>query len=163
MIYGKSKSTAESRPILTDNTGKLLVASSDTGGATSAPAGTNPTEAVAVQNAAPTTATASIANAGSLSGAVDLGTMRPARLVVPAAWTAAAISFDVSADGVTYGPLYDQYGSEVSISSANVVASRQIVLDPTLFMSVRYLKVRSGLNGAVVAQGAQRDIVIVGT
>ena len=110
----------------------------------------------------PSGSTATIANGGSLSGAVDLDGLRPARLVMPSAWTAAAISFDVSADGVTYGPLYDQYGTEVTISSANAVASRQIILDPTLFMSVRYLKVRSGTNGSTTNQGAERSIVIVG-
>lgn len=156
MIYGQNPSK-ESRPIQTDSSGRLLLG----GDAVTAP-GSEGTTAMAVQQVAPKLSTATIANGASLSDALDLGTLRPGRLVMPAAWTAAAISFDVSADGVTYGPLYDQYGVEVSISSANAVASRQIVLDPPLFLSVRYLKVRSGLNGAAVNQGAARAIGIVG-
>lgn len=191
MIYGQNP-LKESRPVQTDSTGKLLVgddadgalgtqadaaATTDTGtfslialtkrllakitGFSDAP-GTAPTNAVAVQQVAPKTFTATIANGASLSGAVDLGTMRPGRMTLPAAWTAAAGTFAVSADGVTYGPLYDWAGTEVSIASASMVASREIVLDPTLFLSVRYLKVRSGTNGAPVNQGAARAIVVTG-
>lgn len=132
------------------------------GGAVSAAPGTAATEAVMVQNASPKAYTSSIANAGTLGGAINFGTQRPGRIVMPAAWTAANMSFDVSADGVTYGPLYDQNNSEVNFTSANVVAGRQVVLDPVVWNSVQYVKPRSGLNGATVAQGAQRDIVFVG-
>lgn len=132
------------------------------GGSLSAAAGTAPTEALSVQGTQPVPFTATIANGASLSGAVDLGTVRPARLIMPAAWTAAAISFDTSSDGVTFGPLYDQYGTEVSIASGVALINRQIILDPTLFMSVRHLKVRSGLSGATVNQGGSRDIIVVG-
>jgi hypothetical protein len=105
---------------------------------------------------------ANIANGGSLSAPIDMGALRPSRLVMPAAWTAAAISFDVSADGETYGPLYDQYGTEASIGAGVALAGREIVLDPALFLSVRWLKVRSGLSGAAVAQAALRAVKVVG-
>ena len=110
------------------------------------------------------TATAAIANNGSLSGAVDAGDGRTLiGLETPGAWTAAAISFDVSADGTTYVPLYDTTGAEVNIPSASIAtnAARGFALDPVSFVGWRYVKVRSGLNGATVNQGGARSVVLV--
>lgn len=114
-----------------------------------------------IKGAAPAAAvTATIANAASLSGAVDLGAERLHRLTMPSGWTSAAISFETSYDGTNYAPLYNEYG-EYSIASGVAGASRTIVVDPAIFSGVRWLKVRSGLSGAAVNQGAQRDIILV--
>lgn len=107
--------------------------------------------------------TATIANGGSLSAAVDLGPERLVGLITPAAWTAAAITFDVSSDGSTYAPLYDSAGVEVSIPSASIAinAARAFTLDAATFAAWQYVKVRSGVNGAAVAQGAERFVTLV--
>lgn len=101
------------------------------------------------------TATATIAAAGSLSGAVDLLENQLHAVVIPAGWTAAAVSFQVSLDNVTWVDLYNSAG-EVSITSANAVAGRAIVVDSGVFSGFRYLKIRSGVAATPVAQVAER-------
>lgn len=103
-----------------------------------------------------------IANGASLSGAQELTEGQLVGILMPAAWTAAAVSFDVSYDGTTYAPLYNQSG-EVKVSSSHIATAerRYFALDPVDFMGARYLKIRSGLNGAAVAQGAARTITLL--
>jgi hypothetical protein len=119
-----------------------------------------------VRSAAPAAAaSAVIANAASLSGAVDLGSDRLHRIVIPAAWTAAGITFQASPDGTTYYDLYnvasDGTATEVTIASAGVVANRSLVLDPSVFLGIRWLKIRSGTSAVAVNQGAARTILLV--
>lgn len=112
-----------------------------------------------VASAAPGVATATIASGGSLSGAVDLGEQRAHRLALPGVWTTAAITFQVSYDGLAFNDLYTPDG-EYTLSSSVVAASRSITLDQAVFYGVRYLKVRSGTAGAAVNQAAERVINI---
>ena len=104
------------------------------------------------------TAAATIASGGSLSGAVDIGDNVVVGIVIPAAWTVAVITFDASIDGTTYGPLYDRYGTEYTVQ---VAAARAIPLSIQDFVGFRYLKIRSGTSGTPVNQGAERVISIV--
>lgn len=130
-------------------------------GGTATPVSSTNQLPVAASSPAPSApVTATIANGASLSGVVDLGADRAHRLLIPAGWTAAAITFQASADGATFGDLYDAVG-EITLSSTVVAASRSIVLDQAAFYGIRYLKIRSGTAAAVVAQGAQRDITVV--
>jgi hypothetical protein len=76
----------------------------------------------------------------------------------PSAWTAAGLSFSVSADGSTYADLYDDAGNEVTATAA---ASRGIALDYSTFLGWRCLKVRSGTNGTPVNQGGDRALTLV--
>ena len=101
--------------------------------------------------------TASIPNAGSITPAIDLGAFRAGRIHIPAAWTAAALTFQVSADGSTYGDLFDNTGVEYTAQAA---AGRAVLLPLIDFLGMRYLKIRSGPTAAPVAQAAQRDLVI---
>lgn len=113
-----------------------------------------------VASGAPALAAVSIAAATALSPAVDLAGQRLHRIALPAAWTAAAITFQSSFDGTTWNDLYDGNG-EVTLASANVAAGRAIVVDPAVFLGVRFLKVRSGTSASPVAQAAQRDCTLV--
>ncbi|HWJ72421.1 MAG TPA: hypothetical protein VNX29_04565 [Kaistia sp.] len=106
------------------------------------------------------TVTATIASGGSLSGAVDLGTGRLVGLILPAAWTTAAITFQGSADGATYFDLYDD-ATERAIASASVVPSRFIALPIVDWLMIRSVKLRSGSAATPVAQGAARSITLV--
>jgi len=109
----------------------------------------------------PSFLTASIPNGTAITPAIDLGSQRLHRIVIPAAWTAAAISFDVSYDGTNFAPLFNSAG-EFSLASATVVAaSRSVLVDLPTFYGIRYLKVRSGLVASPVNQAAQRDLILV--
>lgn len=111
-----------------------------------------------VRSAGRTTATATIASAASLSGAVDLAASALAGLQMPAAWTAANLTFQVSFDGTTYADLYDSLGTEYTVTAST---SRFIALPASDFLGARYLKIRSGTAAVPVAQGASRDIQLV--
>jgi hypothetical protein len=113
-----------------------------------------------VAGAPATTATATIANGASLSGAIDLGTSRLLAIQMPAAWTAAALTFEASYDGVTYAPVYDSAGTEISWT----VGAARIALNAAAaeWLGVRYLKVRSGTSAAPVNQAADRTLKIIG-
>lgn len=101
------------------------------------------------------TLSATIANGASLSGVVHLGVERLFALQMPSAWTTADLTFQGSYDGSTYADVYDEFGSEVTVSAG---ASRFIILDPAKFLGLQKLKIRSGTTGAAVNQGAERTI-----
>ncbi len=109
----------------------------------------------------PTTVAATILATASMSDAVEING-RLAGIVTPAAWTAAALTFQGSVDGVTYTNIYDA-AVERTIASAAVPAaeSRFLSLDPSLWAAFRYIKIRSGTAAAAVAQGADRVLSLV--
>lgn len=102
--------------------------------------------------------TVTIANGASLSGAAGLGRgVSLVGIVMPAAWTAAALTFQGSADSTNFFDLYDA-GTELNIGAG---ASRYIQVDPAKTDSLMALKVRSGTSGTPVNQGADRTITLV--
>lgn len=104
------------------------------------------------------TTTATIAASGSLSAAVDLAGCTLCRISMPSAWTTANLTFSVSYDGTTYNDLYDQYGTEVTVTAA---ASRTIYLPPSEWAGIRFVKVRSGTSATPVTQEAERALILV--
>ena len=105
-----------------------------------------------------------IANAASESGVLDKEGRTEVSFRMPSAWTAAAITFLGSDDNSTFGPVWDSSGNELTIASANVVASRVICVVGTLaeaLASIRYLKFRSGTAAAPVNQLAERSIAVM--
>jgi hypothetical protein len=108
----------------------------------------------------PTPRTATIANGASLSNAVKLGRGGVGALALPSGWTTAALTFQGSVDdGVSYQNIYDD-GTERTIASASVAASRTLSLDPEDWVGFTHIKVRSGTAGSPVNQGADRAIVV---
>jgi hypothetical protein len=105
---------------------------------------------------------ATIANAASLSNALDLTGGRLVAISLPAAWTAANLTLQASADGgVTFQDVYDKAGTEVTITVGG--ANRYIVLDSNTIDAldgIRFIKLRSGTTAVPVAQGAQRDLIV---
>ncbi len=103
-----------------------------------------------------------IANGASLSGAAALAGKAVVGILGPAAWTAAAMSFDVSVDGTTFVP-YCSQTAEVSIASAVIAtaAPRFFGLSPAEWIGFHSVKVRSGLKGSEVNQGAARTLTLV--
>lgn len=108
-----------------------------------------------------TTKTAVIAESGSLSGEVDLEGYSISHIVMPAAWTAANITFAVSTTtGGTFVPLYDESGSEVTSVVAASGAYAQDANAGKLF-GIRYIKLRSGTNASAVTQTAARTLTLL--
>jgi hypothetical protein len=104
---------------------------------------------------------AAIANGASLSGIVDLGTYRLFGILMdPTAWTAAALTFQVSIDGVNFYNLFDDTGTEINWT---VLAQQFItVAVPAKWLGIRYIKVRSGTSATPVNQGGARALNLIG-
>lgn len=95
----------------------------------------------------------------SLSDQIDLGGLRMFRVNMPAAWTAAVVTFSVSDDGgTTWKNLRDISGNEIIVQTAY---SDSYCVDPVLMASVKLLKIRSGTSAAPVNQAADRTIGLV--
>jgi hypothetical protein len=114
-------------------------------------------------SAAITLQPATIANGASLSGAVAMGPLTLVGISMPATWTAAVLTFQVSPDGgTTWQELYDDSGSEVTFQAAG---GRYISIQnyPSyLWRGINMVKVRSGTSAAPVNQG-QQSIVNLAT
>lgn len=104
------------------------------------------------------TITATIANGESLSAAFFVGEKVLCGVQMPAAWTAADLTFQVSDDlGATWVDLHDDQGNEVTITGP--AAGERRSLDPPTFATAMLFKVRSGASAAPVNQAAARSIV----
>lgn len=97
--------------------------------------------------------TLTIANGATKSDAFDNRNCEHAGVVIPAAFTGASISFEVSADGATYQALYD---TSDALVSQNVTQGRSYDL-PNALDGWPFFKIVSAS-----AEGAARSIVVVG-
>ena len=104
------------------------------------------------------TMTATIASGTSLSSAVSVRGCSIAALIIPASWTAAVITFQVSMDGVTYYNYYNSSGSEPSIT---VASSTAVQIDPALLWVFPYIIVRSGTAATPVTQSGAKVVTLV--
>jgi hypothetical protein len=103
--------------------------------------------------------TATIANGASLSDAVNIAHADLFAIEMPAAWTAASMTFQGSYDGSTYSDLYDDAGTEIAFT---VDASRYVLIrTPAQFFGLKKLKVRSGASASAVNQGGARTINLI--
>lgn len=103
--------------------------------------------------------TVTIANGASLSGALNIDQRNLFAILMPAAWTSAAMTFQGSYDGTTYYDLYDENGVEINFT---VAASRYVLISaPIKFLGLKKLKVRSGTSASAVNQGGDRAIGII--
>ncbi len=80
------------------------------------------------------------------------------KIVFPSAWTTASLSFlESESESGTYTPVY--YGNdEVVLTSAG--ASRTIRVNPSDFLAVKWMRLRSGVAATPVNQAANRDILV---
>jgi hypothetical protein len=101
--------------------------------------------------------TATIANGASLSDALTLNGKQIAIIEMPAAWTAAVLSFQGSNDGTNYFNIFDDNGNEVIVF---VDASQRIRVDLGSLSQHKYIKLRSGTSVTPVTQGAERIIYV---
>lgn len=99
-----------------------------------------------------------IANGASLSAAVPLGAKTLVGVGLPAAWTAAGLTFQVSVDGSTW---LDLYSGTAEVAFTSAAAGRYVAVDPTLWRGVNFIKVRSGTGASAVNQLADRTLTLV--
>jgi len=100
-----------------------------------------------------------ISNGTALSPQVNLGNKLLVGFSMPAAWTAAALTFQVSYDGgTTFQDLYNSGGTEVSFT---VAANHFVALDPTLWRGINCIKVRSGTGSVPVNQGQDSTLTLI--
>jgi hypothetical protein len=104
--------------------------------------------------------TTRIASGQSLSGPVWVGNHALTALRVPAAWTAAPITFQSAID-VSAGPWFDLYDATGVEVTAAADASRHVPLAVFALRGLLWLRLRSGTAAAPVNQGADRDLVLV--
>lgn len=94
-----------------------------------------------------------ITSAINLAGHILVG------VIMPATWTAAGITFEVSdTEAGTYVDLYDTSGAELALSAA---ASIYLAVDPVNFYGVNFLKVRSGTSATPVDQTTPRTLKLL--
>ena len=103
--------------------------------------------------------TATIALGASLSDAVELNGADIIRISMPAAWTAADLTFQVSDDGgTTFRNLWMEWGFELW-----AIAAASLSIETSVFLRLEridQIKIRSGTSGAPVNQIAERLILL---
>lgn len=96
---------------------------------------------------------ATIANAGTTSNAIDLGSATVVGMYIPSEFTGTAITFTACTTATgTFQPLKDGAGAAVS---KTVAASDYIYLDPTIFAGIAFVKLVSDS-----AEAADRAIIL---
>lgn len=101
-----------------------------------------------------------VLNDGDISAEIPLGGEILVGIHMPATWVSAAISFQAATvSGGTFQDVYNELNVQVSIPAAT--GARFIALPPNFLMGVQFIKVRSGLTGAVVDQTADRILTLV--
>ena len=100
-----------------------------------------------------------IAAGQSLSAALDCTLGNLSMIAVPLGWVNPSVSFQVSADNVTYFDLfYKPVPEEVVLQ---VIPGGAVLFDPDLSGSVMWMKIRSGTRTKPFIQPAARTIAVV--
>lgn len=101
-----------------------------------------------------------IAATESLSAEIDLRGYEVVAIHMPAAWTAANLTFQAATQpGGTYADVHDDEGAEITVTAAagHVVT---IGIDLKKMRGLNFIRVRSGTSGTAVAQAAERTIYL---
>ena len=114
---------------------------------------------MAFNQPAPTLLAATIAAGASLSPQINLGAQTLHGILIPAGWTAAGLTFQVSVDnGATFHEMNDNTATAIS---AAVTAGGYAALNPELWRAVNVLKIRSGMLHSPVNQAAPATLTLV--
>jgi hypothetical protein len=96
----------------------------------------------------------------ALSAAIPTGAGTPVGVAMPAAWTAASMTFQMSADGgATWLEVANPDGTLFVITTP--LANSFIQINSNLWMGINNVKIRSGPVGGPVNQLAQRDFFLL--
>jgi len=97
-----------------------------------------------------------IAAGQSLSDAIDVnGDM--VRITMPAGWTPANLTFQISTDGEGYNDLFNPLGQEIMLP---VVPGTAVIVPVEMTRAIRFIKFRSGRRDFPVVQEEQRDFAV---
>lgn len=110
-----------------------------------------------------TSGTVTILSGASLSDAIYLGNRHLSGIIMPAAWTSAALTFQFSLDGTNY---YNAFSltAELTANTTAAAANQSInIATSATFHGARYLKIRSGTAATPVVQGADRVLTVIST
>lgn len=98
------------------------------------------------------TKTTTISSGQTVSAEIDLGGTTPVALITPAALTGTTVTFQAA---TTTGGTFNTVMKDGATLSVTVAASRFVVLQPSDFAGVRFLKVVSGSS-----EGADRTLTL---
>lgn len=99
-------------------------------------------------------AKATIPSGQTKSAAIDLQGPSLTGLFIPAAFTGTVVTFETSPDGVTWYPVYNDDNTVYSVATAT--KGIYIVVNPAIFVGIRYIKVVSN-----AAEGGARIVNLV--
>lgn len=99
-----------------------------------------------------------IAQSASLSSAIEMPTATLLGYIMPAAWTAADMTYQGSYDGTNWYDLHADTSGEITSA---VTASKLVSVYPYDYMACRWLRLRSGTSGTPVVQTAARTISLI--
>ena len=97
----------------------------------------------------------------STSGTIDTTNRQIVGLQMPAAWTAASLTFDGSHDGTTFVPIYHGSGAYTITAAMGAAEDSGVSLAKEAFAPWPYVRIRSGVIGTYVAQGDDRTIKVL--
>lgn len=117
----------------------------------------------------PEKATFDVSEDDDMTAAIDLTSRVLVAIHMPAAWTAATLSFVASpvsgksgerVRGIVadFDPVFDASGTELEVT---VAANHVIAIPPDATRGMRFIKLCSGPSTARVAQLADRELVIL--
>ncbi len=126
-------------------------------------------------NSTTTVIPVTIANGTSVSGAINLEGMEVVGMSTPAAWTAAALSFEAtdnprSGEAAAYGTgtyrqiTDDDGGGIPQIATAQMATADVILVRDTILNKLKgfqHIRLRSGTTAAAVNQGAARTFYLI--
>lgn len=111
-----------------------------------------------LNQSSPTYLPVTIPVGGALSPEINLGAQTLHGIVIPATWTAAELTFQVSIDGgATWHEMNDATATAVSCA---VTAGDYAALDPDLWRSINCLKIRSGTLAVPVDQAVAATLTL---
>ena len=104
-----------------------------------------------------------IALNASLSNTVNCagGRSQVTGVQMPAAWTAASLTFAVSYDGTTFVPLHAGGAEYTILAAGGAAAGLGASFDPNVFAGWPFVRIRSGTSGAAVNQLAERTLMVL--
>jgi len=95
----------------------------------------------------------------SLSQPANVGVLTLTGIILPAGWQTAPLSFQASADGVTWQEMYTAAGTDVS--TGPLTGPAWVALNPSDFAGIQFLRIRSGRASAPVTQTAECTLMLI--
>jgi hypothetical protein len=101
-----------------------------------------------------------IAAGESLSDGIDCTVGTLVRITMPASWTPANLTFQLSSDGAFFNDLFDADGREITMVVTPGAAVVLTDMDWTGKAAIAHLKFRSGTRAYPVLQDEQREFAV---